>query len=157
MIQQFAPYAPSPQNVVHRLLEFAEVSPHDIVCDLGCGDGRILISAVNDFNAKQAIGYELRMDIYKEALSKLRNEKLRHRVKIYNDDLMSADISSATVIVLYLTLWGIMKLKSKLLYEATGGTRIVSHVFPFSNWPITKYETYCGHPIYLYVLPQNRI
>jgi cyclopropane fatty-acyl-phospholipid synthase-like methyltransferase len=64
-MQQFAPYVPSPQNVVHRMLKLADVSPQDIVYDLGCGDGRILLSAVNDFGARQAIGYELRRNVFR--------------------------------------------------------------------------------------------
>jgi 16S rRNA A1518/A1519 N6-dimethyltransferase RsmA/KsgA/DIM1 with predicted DNA glycosylase/AP lyase activity len=150
---QFAPYVPSPQNVVHRMLELADVSPRDTVYDLGCGDGRILLSAVNDFGAQRAIGYELRRDIFHEALVNIRREKVGQKVIVYNDDLMNANISCATIIILYLTLWGNMKLKSKLLNEATTGTRIISHVFPFTNWPITKQEIYCGHLLYVYVLP----
>jgi predicted RNA methylase len=135
------------------MLELADVSPRDTVYDLGCGDGRILLSAVNDFGAQRAIGYELRRDIFHEALVNIRREKVGQKVIVYNDDLMNANISCATIIILYLTLWGNMKLKSKLLNEATTGTRIISHVFPFTNWPITKQEIYCGHLLYVYVLP----
>jgi 16S rRNA A1518/A1519 N6-dimethyltransferase RsmA/KsgA/DIM1 with predicted DNA glycosylase/AP lyase activity len=153
MKRQFAPYVPSPQNVVHRMLELANVSSCDTVFDLGCGDGRILLSAVNDFGAHHAIGYEVRRDIFHEALANIRRDKMGQKVTVYHDDLMNANISCATIILLYLTLWGNMQLKSKLLNEATTGTRIVSHVFPFTNWPITKQEIYCGHPLYVYVLP----
>ena len=135
------------------MLELADVSPHDTVYDLGCGDGRILLAAVKDFGAQQAIGYELRTDIVQEARANIRRENVSQRVTIYHDDLMNSNLSRATVIILYLTLWGNMKLKPKLLSEARTGTRIVSHVFPFTHWPISKQETYCGHPLYLYIIP----
>ena len=150
---QFAPYVPSPLNVVHRMLELAEVAPHDVVYDLGCGDGRILIAAVKAFHAQRAIGYELNTDLYKRALAKINNENLRHRVQVYNEDCMNADLADASVITLYLTTWGNNRLKPKLFHETRSGTRIISHVFPFTNWPITKKVTYVGRALYLYQVP----
>jgi tRNA A58 N-methylase Trm61 len=135
------------------MLELAEISPNDVVYDLGCGDGRILIAAVKAFHAKHAVGYELKTNIYKGALWKIKNENLNREVTVYNEDLMNADLSDASVITLFLTTWGNNQLKPKLFHEAQSGTRIISHVFPFTNWPITKQETYVGHALYLYKIP----
>ena len=151
--RQFAPYVPTPQNIVHRMLELADVSPNDVVYDLGCGDGRILITAVKAFNAQRAVGYELRTDIYKGAQWKIKHENLNRKVSVYNEDFMNADLSDASVIALFLTTWGNNQLKPKLFQEASRGTRIISHVFPLTNWPITKQEIYVGHALYLYTVP----
>ena len=135
------------------MLELADVSPNDVVYDLGCGDGRILITAVKAFNAQRAVGYELRTDIYKGAQWKIKHENLNRKVRVYNEDFMNADLSDASVIALFLTIWGNNQLKSKLFQEASRGTRIISHVFPLTNWPITKQEIYLGHALYLYTVP----
>lgn len=135
------------------MLELADVSPNDVVYDLGCGDGRILITAVKAFNAQLAVGYELRTDIYKGAQWKIKHEDLNRKVRVYNEDFMNADLSDASVITLFLTTWGNNQLKSKLFQEAPRGTRIISHVFPLTNWPITKQEIYLGHALYLYTVP----
>jgi tRNA A22 N-methylase len=135
------------------MLELAEVSPNDVVYDLGCGDGRILITAVKAFNAQRAVGYELRTDIYKGAQWKIKHENLNRKVSVYNEDFMNADLSDASVITLFLTTGGNNQLKSKLFQEAPRGTRIISHVFPLTNWPITKQEIYFGHALYLYTVP----
>lgn len=149
-----APFIPSKSNIVKRMLEIAEVNRDDVVFDLGCGDGRILISAVKDFGAKKAIGYELRTDLYEKNLQQIKKTNLEGRVEVVRADMIKADIKEATVITLYLTFPGNRKLEPKLSEEAQPGTRIVSHAFEIEGWDHSEKESFDGHLIYLYKIPE---
>lgn len=153
-IVSLAPFVASPPEVVRRMLELAEVNEKDVVCDMGCGDGRILIMAVSEFGAKKAIGYEIRKDLYKTTLENIMMRNLSDRVVVYNKDCMSADLSEVTVITLYLTTSGNEQLRPKFEKEARPGTRIVSHDFSISGWRASKIERFEGHTIYLYIVPE---
>lgn len=152
-IVSLAPFVASPPEVIRRMLELAQVSQDDVVCDMGCGDGRILIMAVSEFGAKKAIGYEIRRDLFKTALENVSIRNLSDRVMIYNKDCMTADLSEVTVITLYLTTSGNEKLRPKFEREVKPGTRIVSHDFSITGWRAAKVERFGGHTIYLYVTP----
>jgi len=151
------PFLSSPPEVVKRMLKAAEVGPGDVVCDLGCGDGRILIAAVEVFKAKEAIGYEIRENVYKNAIGEVTRANLRERIRIINRDFFEADLSRASVITVYLNSFTNEKLKLKLEKEASPGTRIVSHDFPMPGWrPLIEdriQDDYSSHTIYLYVVP----
>jgi precorrin-6B methylase 2 len=151
------PFLSSPPEVVKRMLKVAGVGPGDVVYDLGCGDGRILIAAVEDFGAKEAVGYEVREDVHKTALNEVIKMNLRDRIEIVNGDFFEAGLSRASVITLYLNSLTNEKLKLKLEKEASPGTRIVSHDYPMSGWrPLiedTSQDDYESHAIYLYVVP----
>lgn len=153
MTVSLAPYVPSQPKVVTRMLELADVHEDDVVFDLGCGDGRIIIAAVKEFGAKKAVGYEMRRDLYKRNLEEIKSQDLEGRVKVYNDNVFNADLSEATIITLYLTTSGNNRLKPKLSEEAKAGTRIVSHDFDFTGWSYSKKENFGGHTIYLYTIP----
>ena len=150
-----APYVPSPYEVMRKMLQVALVGPDDVVYDLGCGHGRVLVMAVKEFGAKKAVGYELREDLYESTLREINRQNLRERINLINGDLFKADISEATVITLYLTVSGNERLKTKLAKEARPGTRVVSHDFSMNGWRASKIETagYLGN-IYLYVIPE---
>ncbi len=149
-----APYVPSSEEVVTRMLEVARVNRNDVVFDLGCGDGRILFSAVKKFRAKRAVGYEMQEDLYQGIVDKIQAERLEHRVQVFNEDALTADLSEATVVTLYLTTSGNSKLKPKLS-AAQPGMRIVSHDFRIEGWSHTRREDFRGHTIYLYTLPDS--
>ncbi len=151
-----APYVPSDEDVVNRMLEVAEVGPRDIVYDLGCGDGRILFAAVTAFGAEKAVGYELREDLYRGVVDAIHQRHLADRVTVFHADLLRADLSAATVITLYLTTAANTQLKPKLLREAKPGTRVVSHFFRMAGWPHTRRDDIRGHTIYLYTMPDTR-
>lgn len=153
MTTSLAPFVPSQHTIVQRMLEIGQVDSNDVLFDLGCGDGRILIMAVKDFGAKKAVGYEMRKDLYENVLQEVKKQQLEDRIKVVNDDLLKADISEATIITLYLTTSGNDKLKPKLSGEAKAGTRVVSHDFDFNGWSYLKKEGFSGHTIYLYKLP----
>jgi SAM-dependent methyltransferase len=153
MTGSLAPYVPSQQDVVKKMLELAEINEEDIVFDLGCGDGRILLSAIRDFGAKRAVGYEMREDLFKNVALKIQKERLVNKINVFNKDLLTADISDATVITLYLTTSGNSRLKPKLSEEAQIGTKVVTHDFDIVGWKHTKKKNFGGHTIYLYVIP----
>jgi 16S rRNA A1518/A1519 N6-dimethyltransferase RsmA/KsgA/DIM1 with predicted DNA glycosylase/AP lyase activity len=149
------PFLSSPPQVVKRMLKLARVGPGDVVYDLGCGDGRILIAAVEDFKAKEAIGYEVRDDAYKRALEEIAKANLQERIRIVNNDFFEADLSRPSVITLYMDSLTNEKLKRKLEKETSPGTRIVSHDFPMPGWQplIEDILPDHSHAIYMYVVP----
>jgi precorrin-6B methylase 2 len=147
------PFVATPPEVVHRMLELAKVNPSDIVMDLGCGDCRILLSALSDFGAKMAVGYEIRGDLIKDALDMFESKNLIGRVKLIKGDLLGADLSEASVIAIYLTGTGNDRLRSKFEEEVKPGTRIVSHDFGVDGWKPAKIERFGGHEIFLYIVP----
>ena len=149
------PFVATPDPVVHRMLEVAHVGRSDTVMDLGCGDGRILLSALKDFGAKMAIGYELREDLIDESLKALRSMNLEGRAKIIKGDLIGADLSEATVITIYLSGTGSQMLRSKFEGEVKKGTRIVSHGFAMEGWRSARVDVCSGHKIFLYEAPRS--
>lgn len=154
--QQYdVPYIPTSLGTAKAMLEIAGVGPKDVVYDLGCGDARLLILAVELFKAKKAVGYEIRKEVYKTALKKVEARKLREKVTMVNGDLFNADLSEATVITLYLTYGANKRLKPKLEKEVRPGTRIVSHDFEMPGWRSTRKERHQGDTIYLYIIPDS--
>jgi len=147
------PFVVTPPGVVRRMLELARVGSSDVVMDLGSGDGRVLLTAVKDFGAKMAIGYELREDLIKSARERLESLSLQDRVMLVKGDLMDADLSETTVIFIYLTGTANDRLRFKFEEEVKPGTRIVSHDFGMEGWNPAKVESFEGHKIYLYVAP----
>ena len=95
----------------------------------------------------------MRKDLYKKDLEAIKSENLEGQIKVFNGNLLDADLSEATIVTLYLTTSGNNKLKPKLSEEAPMGTRIVSHDFEFPGWSYTKKESFRGHTIYLYTIP----
>ena len=150
-----APFVSSPQDVVRKMLEVARATKDDVICDLGCGDGRILTTAVKDFGVKAALGYEIREDLFKTASAEVQKQNLLERVRIFNKDLFSADLKEATLITLYLTTYANERLKPKLRAEARPGSRIVSHDFMINGWKPTRKENYNEHTIYVYSIPES--
>jgi len=136
------------------MLEVADIERDDVVYDLGCGDGRILIAAVKDFGAKKAVGYEMRRDLFKRVLEDVKKHNLMDRITVVNDDLFNANLSEATVITLYLTTSGNSKLKPKIAEEAKTGTKVISHDFDVLGWTYSKKENFSGHTIFLYNIPE---
>jgi predicted RNA methylase len=154
MVNSLAPFVPSRPEVVKRMLEVAHVGSDDIVFDLGCGDGRILIMAVNDFGAKKAIGYEMRRDLYQQTLNEIIKQDLTDKISIINGNLLEADLTQATVITLYLTTSGNERLRPKMEKEVQDKTRIVSHDFSMPKWSPSLKEEFYSHSIYLYIMPE---
>ena len=150
-----APFVSSPHDVVRKMLEVAKASKEDVVVDLGCGDGRILATAVKDFGVRSASGYEIREDLFKTASGEVEKLNLTNKIHIYNRDLFQADLKEATLITLYLTTYANERLKPKLRAEARPGSRIVSHDFMINGWKPSRKENYNEHAIYVYSIPES--
>ena len=129
-----APYVPSPQHVVWRLLDLADVGEDDVVYDLGSGDGRIVLAAAKKYGAR-GFGVEIDSGLVVKSRIKARNMGVADRVEFRQGDLFETDLSDATVVVLY--LWPDMnnRLRPRLQKELDPGDRVVSHSFDIDGWP----------------------
>lgn len=139
--ERLAPYVPTPQEVVERMLELAQVTAKDVVYDLGCGDGRIVITAAKKYGAR---GVGLDIDPERIAESKANAEKagVTGLVEFRLQDAMTADVSPATVVTLYLLSSSNLKLRPRLTKQLRPGARIVSHAFSMGDWVPDKQETF---------------
>ncbi len=154
------PFVPSPEVVIRRMLQLADVRENEIVYDLGCGDGRVLIIAAKEFGAR-AVGIEIRRDLYEQCVRRVRDLGLEDRVKVYHGNFFEYDLSDADVITLYLLTSVNERLRPKLERELRPGTRVVSHDFEVPGWrPIIiedLYEEWRSHKLYLYKIPGAEI
>jgi SAM-dependent methyltransferase len=146
------PYEPSPENVVEQMLKLADVHEGDIVYDLGCGDGRMVITAARQFGAR-GVGIDIDPQRIKESLENAKTAGVLDRVTFRNEDLFEADIKEATVVTLFLWRSVNLKLRPKLLRELKPGTRVVSHHWDMNDWKPEKQADADGHPIYLWTIP----
>jgi len=153
-----APYVPTPQSLVNKMLELVEAGLGDVLYDLGCGDGRFLITAVDEFNVEKAVGYELNKHLYEVAEDNVAKSGLIDQIRIESGDFMEADFSEATIITLYLTTSGNAKLRPKFMEELKPGTRIISHDFPIMGWTLStpdKEPLNIGtHKVFMYSVPE---
>jgi SAM-dependent methyltransferase len=149
------PYEPSSEEVVRAMLEIAQVGKDDLVYDLGCGDGRIVIATAQKAGAR-GVGVDLDPVRIKESLENARKAKVTHRVQFFQQDLFQTDIAKATVVMLYLWPEVNLKLRPKLLRELKPGARVVSHSHDMGSWePDQTIRTPDGHRVYFWVLPAN--
>ena len=157
-------WVPTPFEIVRKMLELAQVTSEDIIFDLGCGDARMLIMAVEDFGAQKAVGYEIRKSLYQSSKEKVQYQNLQSRITLIKANLLDADISEASVIVLYLSPKANERLRPKLEKEARFGTRVVSYDFPIDSWSTDKKVRLGKYPssershtktIYVYIVPQS--
>lgn len=148
-----APAFPTPQAVVEHMLELAQLRPNEMVYDLGCGDGRIVITAAQKFHAR-AVGIEIRRNIYEATLGKVKSLGLADQVSIVHGNALQTDLSAADVVTLYLLTSSNERLKPVLLRYLRPSARVVSHDFEIRGWKpaITEKMIIEGRPhmIYLY-------
>ena len=128
------PYVPSADAIVTEKLKLAEVKSSDIVYDLGSGDGRIVIAAVQQFGAQRGVGVEFNPELVEKSNANAQKANVSDRVKFIQRDLFDTDIREATVVTLYLFPEINLKLRPKLLAELKPGTRIVSQAFNMGDW-----------------------
>jgi len=145
-------YEPSSPEIVSQMLALAKVTGSDIVYDLGCGDGRIVIAAAQRFGAR-GVGIDIDPQRIREARQNARRAGIARLVKFRNEDLFEADIREATVVMLYLWPWVNLKLRPKLLAELKPGARIVSHYHDMGDWEPEKEIEVEGHKIYFWTVP----
>jgi len=145
-------YVPTPPEVVKAMLETAGVTAKDLVYDLGCGDGRIVIEAAKTYGAR-GVGIDIDPERIKEATANAAKAGVGDRVKFTQADLFETDLSPATVVTLYLLESLNLKLQPKLVSELKPGTRIVSHAFSMGPWTPDKELTVEGRRVYLWTIP----
>jgi SAM-dependent methyltransferase len=151
------PFVPTPPEVVDRMLELAEMKAGDVLYDVGSGDGRIVIRAAKKYGTR-GVGIEIDGELVDRARSQAKIEAVDHLVEFREQDALTADISEATVVTLYMLPEFNAKLRPKL-EKLKPGARIVSHDFGIEGWPPAKAEKagggtlYHTHTIYLWKLP----
>jgi protein-L-isoaspartate O-methyltransferase len=153
-IEKLAPYYPTPETIVAKMLEFGGLKAGEKMFDLGSGDGRIVIMAAQKFHA-DATGIEMDKDLYKQSTEKIRKLGLERTARIINGDLFKQNYSSADMLTVYLLPASNTKVAPILEKQLKKGTRIVSHDFEFP-WQPEKVETIeddgegRSHTLYLY-------
>jgi tRNA G37 N-methylase Trm5 len=139
--QSLAPYVPTPQDVVERMLELAEVKQGDVVYDLGCGDGRLVITAAKKYGAT-GVGVDIDPERIAESKANAKKEGVEGRVEFRLQDALTVDVSPASVVTLYLLSSSNMKLRPILTRQLKAGARIVSHQFSMGDWQPEKVDTF---------------
>jgi ribosomal protein L11 methylase PrmA len=147
-------YVPTPEAVVEAMLQVANVSKNDIVYDLGCGDGRIPVTAARKYGAR-GVGIDIDPQRIKEANENVAKNNVGDRVKIVQGDLFEQDLSQATVVTLYLLPSLNVKLMPKLMKELKPGTRVVSHAFDMGDWKPEKELDVEGRKVYFWTIPKR--
>ena len=147
-------YVPTPQDVVDGMLDLAKVTSSDVVYDLGCGDGRIVVSAAK--RGAKAVGIDIDPQRIMEARANAKAAGVEGRVQFLEQDLFTADISQATVVTLYLLPSLNEKLRPKLMKDLKPGTRIVSHAFDMGEWQPEQSADVNGRRVYLWRIPASQ-
>jgi protein-L-isoaspartate O-methyltransferase len=154
-----APYVVSPQNIVDRMLEMAALKPGETVYDLGSGDGRILITAVQRFHAK-AVGIELSDTLVQTSTERILKLGLENEARVIHGDLLKTDLSPADVVTIYLMTDSNEMLRPNLEKYLHAGARVVSHEYAVPGWKAKEIEKaepdVHGHWIYLYRMPPSK-
>lgn len=136
-----APFVATPPDVVERMLTLAKVGPRDVVYDLGCGDGRIVITAAQKFGAR-GVGVDIEPARIAEAEANARRAGVQRLVTFKRQDALKTDVSDATVVTLYMLSAINVKLRPILTKELRPGARIVSHSFAMGDWEPEHVETF---------------
>lgn len=147
-------YVPTPEPVVEAMLQVANVTKNDVVYDLGCGDGRIPVTAARKYGAR-GVCFDIDPERIKEANANVARNNVGNLVKVVQADLFEQDLSGATVVTLYLLPSLNVKLMPKLMKELKPGTRIVSHAFDMGDWKPEKELDVDGRKVYFWTIPKK--
>ena len=152
---QLAPYVPTPQEVVDRMLILANVQKNDFVVDLGCGDGRIVVTAAKKYGAR-GLGVDIDPVRIEEANANAKAAGVTHLVEFKLQDALKTDVSNASVVTTYLLSQSNLKVRPLITKQLKPGSRIVTHSFSMGDWEPTKTETFPDatgrqRTIYLYL------
>jgi SAM-dependent methyltransferase len=150
-------FEPTPMEVVGTMLELAALRPDDVVADLGCGDGRLVIEALRRGAAR---GLCVDIDLIAKAREGARAAGVAGRITFANQDLFSVDLRGVTVVTLFLSPQVNRELRPKLLRELAPGARVVSHWHDMGDWPparTVRLRPGAGRerPVYLWVIPSS--
>jgi ribosomal protein L11 methylase PrmA len=147
-------FVPTPEAVVEAMLQVANVTKNDMVYDLGCGDGRIPVTAAKKYGAR-GVCFDIDPQRIKEANENVAKNNVGNLVKVVEGDLFEQDLSGASVITLYLLPSLNVKLMPKLMKELKPGTRIVSHAFDMGDWKPEKELDVDGRKVYFWTIPKR--
>ncbi len=156
------PYVPTTDEAVLAMLKLADVKKTDVVYDLGCGDGRIVITAAKNLGAR-GVGIDINAVRISEAKANAKRAGVENMVRFEENDLFQADIHEASVVTLFLLPEVNLKLRPKLMQDLKPGTRIVSNTFDMGDWKADKEatvgnpdeQTYLSHRLYLWIVPSR--
>ena len=153
-----APYVSSPQQIVDKMLEAAQIKPGETLYDLGCGDGRILITAAERYRAK-AVGVEISESLVRTVNEAILRRNLQDQVQVIHGNLLDVNLTSADVVIIYLETKSNDLLRPNLERDLRRGARVVSHDFMVPGWKASRMETLDAfkrsHTIYVYDMPQR--
>jgi len=156
--ENLAPYIPTPEAIVDRMLDAAHIKPGETVYDLGSGDGRVVIAAALKYGAK-AVGVEIRPDLCREAEARIKSLGLEDRVTMVEGSALRVDLSPADVVTMYFLTTSNERLKPNL-ERMKRGSRVVSNEFPVKGWkPTEVVHVKTGsmeHSIYVYMIGHTR-
>jgi precorrin-6B methylase 2 len=145
-----APYAPTPENEVEVALKLASLKKGELLYDLGCGDGRVIITAAKNFGS-QAIGFEIQDELIDEALVKIHEADLDNVAFVLKRDFFCENLSKADVVFLYLAPSILGAVADKLGKELGYSSRVVVYRYPLKEWtPSISVFTQSGHGLFLY-------
>lgn len=147
-----APYVISPGEVVSAMLKLASVNKTDVVYDLGCGDGRIVIHAAQKYGAR-GVGVDINPKRIAEARANAKKAGVEHLVRFEIKDIFDTDIREATVVALYLLPELNLRLRPKLQKDLKPGARIVTHQFHMGDWKADKEQVIGESRIFLWTIP----
>jgi SAM-dependent methyltransferase len=148
------PYEPTSYGIAKEMLNMAGVTSKDLIYDLGCGDGRIVIMAAKERGAR-GIGVDLDPERIRESRENAKAAGITHLIRFFEQNLFDTDISQATVVMLYLYPEVNLKLRPKLLRELKPGTRIVSHSHTMGDWTDDATKKVEGHDLHFLEVPAN--
>ena len=148
--KKIVPFVPTPENVVDKMIELAGVKKGDVVYDLGSGDGRIVIAAAK--RGAKAVGFEIDPDLVAESRANIQKAGVQESAEIRNQDILTVDLSGASVVTMYLLPDVNLKLRPNLQKQLKPGSRIVSHAFDMGDWKADKVEQINGRTIYLWTI-----
>jgi precorrin-6B methylase 2 len=149
--KKIVPFVPTPQVVVDKMIELAGVKKGDVVYDLGSGDGRIVITAAK--KGARAVGFEIDGDLVKESRENISKAGVQKSAEIRQQDILTVDLSPASVVTMYLLPDVNMKLRPNILSQLKPGSRVVSHAFDMGDWNPDRTERVDGRTIYLWTVP----
>jgi SAM-dependent methyltransferase len=152
------PYVPTRMPIVRKMLEMGEVDQRDTIYDLGCGDGRIVITAVKERSARNGVGIDLNPQRIAEANKNAKEAGVADRVRFIVGDLFEANFEPATVVMLYLLPQVNLRLRPQLWRQLQPGTRVVSHAFDMgADWPPENTQTVDGATVYRWTIrPEHK-
>ena len=145
------PYLPSDEPIVEAMLDLAQVGPDDVVYDLGCGDGRIVVAAAR--RGARAIGVDIDLLRIRESFDNAKRAGMSHRARFLRQSFFETDLRDATVVTLYLLPSVNVRLRPKLMWELRPGARVVANYFEIAGWPPDVTTQLHHRTLYKWIIP----